>query len=159
MIKQFLKKHKQIILYIIFGFLTTLVNYVSYFLCKAIGIRYEIATVISWICAVLFAFITNKLFVFESKDSKAKTVSKEISMFFAGRVFSLFLELIIMKIGMDIIHAGNLTILMFEKNLPLGEFITKTVAGIVVLITNFIISKFVVFNNKKGGDTDEDISD
>jgi len=108
---------------------------------------------------VLFAFITNKLFVFESKDSKAKTVSKEITMFFTGRVFSLFLELIIMKIGMDIIHAGNLTILMFEKNLPLGEFITKTVAGIVVLITNFIISKFLIFKNKKGGDTDEDISD
>ncbi len=159
MIKQFLKKHKQIILYVVFGFLTTLVNYVSYFLCKAVGIRYEIATVIAWICAVLFAFITNKMFVFESRDSKAKTVSKEIAMFFAGRVFSLFLELIIMKIGMDIIHAGNFTVFLFEKNLPLGEFITKTVAGIVVLITNFIISKFIIFKKKKGGDTDENISD
>ena len=159
MIKDFLKKHKQIILYVFFGFLTTIVNYVSYFLCKAVGIRYEVATVIAWICSVLFAFVTNKLIVFESKSSKKLTVAKELTMFFGGRVFSLLLELLIMKIGMDVIHAGRLTFFAFEKDLPLGEFLTKTAAGIVVLTTNFIISKFIIFRKKKGGEIDENISD
>lgn len=159
MIKDFLKKHRQIILYIVFGALTTLVNYVVYFLCKAVGIRYEIATVISWICAVLFAFVTNKLFVFESKSSKTKTVAKEITLFFGGRLFSLALELLIMKIGMDIIHADRLTLTAFGKVLPLGEFLIKTVAQITVLVTNFILSKFLIFKNKKGGEKSEDTCD
>jgi putative flippase GtrA len=159
MIKDFIKRHKEIILYVFFGFLTTVVSYVSYFFCKAIGIRYEIATVIAWICSVLFAFVTNKLFVFESKSSKTKTVAKEITMFFGGRIVSLLLELLIMKIGMDFIHAGRLTLFAFGRDLPLGEFLTKTVAGIVVLVTNYIISKFMIFRKKKGGDTDENPCD
>ena len=159
MIGSFFKKHKQIILYVFFGFLTTIVNYVSYFLCKAIGIRYEIAVVIAWICSVLFAFVTNKIIVFESKSSEKQTIAKELTMFFGGRVFSLLLELLIMKIGMDYIHAGNLTLFAFERELPLGEFINKLVAGIFVLTTNFIISKFIIFKKKKDGDTDENISD
>jgi putative flippase GtrA len=107
----------------------------------------------------LFAFVTNKLIVFESKSSKKQTVAKELTMFFGGRVFSLLLELLIMKIGMDVIHAGRLTFFAFEKDLPLGEFLTKTAAGIVVLTTNFIISKFIIFRKKKGGEIDENISD
>ena len=159
MIKEYIKKYKQIILYIIFGFLTTLVNFAVYFLCKALGIRYETATVIAWICSVLFAFVTNKLFVFESKSSKTQTVARELTMFFSGRVFSLLLELGIMKIGMDLVHAERLTINLFEKELPLGEFLTKLTAGIVVLTTNFIISKFIIFRKKKDGEKVEDISD
>ncbi|MCR4563550.1 MAG: GtrA family protein [Clostridiales bacterium] len=159
MIKSLYKKYKQIILYVFFGFLTTIVNFVTYFLCKAVGIRYEIATVIAWICSVLFAFVTNKIIVFESKTSKKQTVAKEITLFFGGRVFSLLLELMIMKIGMDFIHADRLVVFMFERNLPLGEFLTKLTAGIVVLITNFLISKFIIFRKKKGGEADENISD
>jgi hypothetical protein len=80
-------------------------------------------------------------------------------MFFAGRVFSLLLELGIMKIGMDIIRADRLTLNLFEKELPFGEFLTKLTAGIVVLTTNYVISKFIIFKNKKGGENCEDISD
>ncbi len=156
MIKALFKKYKQAILYLIFGFLTTVVNFTVYFLCKAVGIGYEVSTVIAWICSVLFAFVTNKIFVFESKDSQKKTVAKEITMFFAGRIFSLLLELAIMKFGMDVIRADRWTLSAFGKTLPAGEFTTKLIAGIVVLTTNFIISKFIIFKKKKDGEKGED---
>lgn len=159
MIKDFLKTHKQIILYVIFGGLTTLVNYVVYFLCKGTGLDYKVSTVISWVFAVLFAFVTNKLFVFESRGRESKTVVKELTLFFGGRLFSLALELLIMKIGMDLIHADRLTFNFFEKALPLGEFLTKTVAQLVVLITNFVISKFLIFKSKKDGEKYENSCD
>jgi len=159
MIKDFLKKHKQLILYVFFGALTTLVNYVVYFLCKGFGINYQLSTVIAWVAAVLFAFITNKTFVFESKSNHIKTVGREIFLFFGGRLFSLGLELLIMKIGMDFLHAEKFTLIAFGKNLPAGEFLTKTVAQTVVLITNFLISKFLIFKKKKVGENIENTCD
>ena len=159
MIKELIKKYKQYILYLLFGGMTTLVNYVVYFLCKHIGFDYKLSTVFSWCCAVLFAFVTNKLFVFESKKKETKTVLKEIVMFFGGRIFSLSLELLIMKIGIDLLHADNLTFEAFGAVLPLGEFITKTVSQAVAVVTNFLLSKFLIFRKKKGGEKDEDTCD
>ena len=158
MIKDFYKKHKEIILYIFFGGLTTLVNYVVYFLCKSIGVGYQVSTCIAWVAAVLFAFVTNKNFVFESRNKNVKTVLREMFMFFGGRLFSLCLELLIMKLGMDIVHAGGFTVEAFGFNLPAGEFITKTIAQVVVLVTNFLLSKKLIFR-KKGGRTDENTCD
>lgn len=156
-IKSLIIKYKEIILYIVFGVFTTLVNYAVYFSCKYFGIGYELSTVISWIAAVTFAFITNKIWVFESKTSGFLPVLKETGMFFSARVFSLLLELLIMKIGMDFLHAGAVAVVLLQRNLPIGEFITKTIAQAVVLITNFILSKLIVFRKKSEDKKDENI--
>lgn len=147
--KKLLKKYKELILYVVFGALTTLVNYVVYFGCKALHIPYQPATVIAWIAAVAFAYITNRIWVFESKTFGAKAICKEIVLFVGARLFSLVLELIIMFIGMDLLSAGERTVVLFDKTLPLGEFVTKTVAQIVIIVSNYVFSKLVVFRKKR----------
>ena len=134
MIKTFYKNHKQIILYVVFGVLTTIVNYVSYFLCKAIGIRYEIATVIAWICAVLFAFITNKLWVFNSKSWVASVVFPELTKFFICRIATGILDVLIMWLAVD--------------KMKWNAMLWKLVSNIIVIILNYIASKILIFKNK-----------
>lgn len=150
--KKLLLKYKEVILYIIFGVLTTLVNYIVYFGCKAVHIPYQPATVVAWIAAVTFAYVTNRIWVFESKNRGAKAVFKEIVLFVGARLFSLVLELIIMYIGMDLLLAGEHTIDLLGKTLPLGEFITKTIAQIVIIISNYIFSKLIIFRKKREKD-------
>ena len=147
--KKLIEKYKELILYVIFGVLTTIVNYAVYFGCKALHLPYQPATVIAWIAAVAFAYITNRIWVFESKTCGAKAIIKEIVLFVGARLFSLVLELIIMFIGMDLLSAGERTIILLDKTLPLGEFITKTVAQIVIIMSNYIFSKLVIFRKKR----------
>lgn len=147
--KKLLKKYKELILYVVFGALTTLVNYVVYFGCKMLQIPYQPATVVAWIAAVAFAYITNRIWVFASKTSGVKAVLKEIVLFVGARLFSLVLELIIMFIGMDLLSAGERVVVWFDKSLPLGEFVTKTVAQIVIIVSNYIFSKLVIFRKKR----------
>ena len=147
--KKLIEKYKELILYVIFGVLTTIVNYAVYFGCKALHLPYQPATVIAWIAAVAFAYITNRIWVFESKTCGAKAIIKEIVLFVGARLFSLVLELIIMFIGMDLLSAGERTIILLDKTLPLGEFITKTVAQIVIIVSNYIFSKLVIFRKKR----------
>lgn len=144
-IKKLLKKYREITVYIVFGGLTTVVNYIVYFVCKTVGIEYEISTVIAWIAAVAFAYITNRVFVFKSAAKGFKSVFKETSLFVSARLFSLGLELVIMFVGMDLLKAGEFTAAIAEKTLPLGEFITKTVAQAVIVASNYIFSKIVIF--------------
>ncbi len=143
-----LKKHKELILYILFGALTTLVNYVVYFLCKAGGFGYSPATVIAWIVAVAFAYIVNRICVFESKNNGVRAVLREIFLFVGARLLSLVLELFVMFVGMDLLHAGAWTIVLLSETLPLGEFLTKTVAQILVVLSNYVFSKLVIFRNR-----------
>lgn len=147
-IKELLKKYREIIVYVFFGGLTTVVNYVVYFICKAVGIEYGISTVIAWIAAVAFAYITNRVFVFKSTARGFKLIFKEIALFVSARIFSLGLELIIMFVGMDLLKAGEFTAVTAERTLPLGEFITKTVAQVVIVISNYVFSKIVIFKSK-----------
>ena len=147
--KKLIEKYKELILYVIFGVLTTIVNYAVYFGCKALHLHYQPSTVIAWIAAVAFAYITNRIWVFESKTCGAKAIIKEIVLFVGARLFSLVLELIIMFIGMDLLSAGERTIILLDKTLPLGEFITKTVAQIVIIVSNYIFSKLVIFRKKR----------
>ena len=79
------KKNKEIINYLIFGVLTTVVSFVVYFIfAKVFKIDEVISNVISWFFSVLFAFITNKLYVFESKETGKKTLLKEIEQLQIG---------------------------------------------------------------------------
>ncbi len=123
------KKYKEIINYLIFGGLTTLISIITYALfAKLFHIDYLISNVLSWIISVLFAYITNKIFVFESKSKKN---IKEITSFFFFRVVSLIMEMVILYIFVDMLHIDDL--------------VTKIIAQIIVIVANYIFSKVFVF--------------
>ena len=123
------KKYKEIINYLIFGGLTTVVSIATYALfAKVFHIDYLISNVLSWILAVLFAYITNKIFVFESKSKKNV---KEITSFFFFRIISLVMEMIILYIFVDMLHIDDL--------------ITKIIAQVIVIVSNYVFSKVFVF--------------
>ena len=94
MIKNLFNKYKEIISYLFFGVMTTLVNFVSFWAFnKILGESlYLISNVIAWVISVVFAYVTNKLWVFESKSWKFRVLLKEVPEFFAARIFSLCVE-------------------------------------------------------------------
>lgn len=123
------KKYKEIINYLIFGGLTTLISIITYALfAKVFNIDYLISNVLSWVLAVLFAYITNKIFVFESKSKKN---IKEITSFFFFRVVSLIMEMIILYVFVDMLHIDDL--------------VTKIIAQVIVIVSNYVFSKVFVF--------------
>ena len=120
---------KELILYVVFGVLTTLVNFIIYFLfTKLFGIHYIISNILAWFFAVLFAYITNRKWVFESKNTN---IIIEMVLFFGGRLFSGVVDTVLMYIFIDI--------------LSIGDFISKVIIQIIVVILNYVISKLVVF--------------
>lgn len=132
MLSSLYKKYKEIINYLIFGGLTTLVSIGTYAIfTKIFNIDYLVSNVLSWVIAVLFAFVTNKLFVFESKSKDKKLISKEITNFFFFRIVSLVLEMVIMYVFVDL--------------LSINDLITKVIAQIIVILSNYIFSKVFVF--------------
>lgn len=132
---ELLKKYKRIIVYGIFGVLTTIVNVTIYHTCYEFAqIGNVLSTVIAWFFAVVFAYITNKLFVFESKAMDTKTIISEAFKFFSCRI------------GTGIIEVGFMAI--FVDILAFDGTIMKLITNIVVIVLNYILSKLVIF--KKG---------
>ena len=130
-IKKLLLKYKEAIMYLIFGVLTTAVNWVVYFpLTKLTPIHYQAANVISWIAAVVFAYFTNREFVFLSKN-KNKII--EFIKFTSGRIFSLLAEMAVLFLLIEII--------------AFHEDMSKIFGQVIVVILNYIISKVFVFKN------------
>jgi putative flippase GtrA len=126
---------KEIISYLVFGVLTTLTNIVSYaILSKLYGMDYKLATTISWIISVLFAFITNKLFVF---NSKGNNIAKEFLSFTFFRLLSYLMDLGIMIIMVEWSNTDDL--------------LAKIVGNVFVVIFNYFASKYVTFNKKDSG--------
>ena len=122
----------QTILYVIFGILTTIVNLISYyFFSNIMSINYLISNMISWIISVLFAYITNKFYVFNSKDTSKDIIIKEFIKFVNCRLTSGIIEMILLFLLVDIIKVN--------------DFISKLVIGVIVVILNFIFSKLFVF--------------
>ncbi|MCL2216842.1 MAG: GtrA family protein [Defluviitaleaceae bacterium] len=127
-----LRKHREIILYLVFGVLTTLVSAVFYFLSSwGLGLSAWLSTVVSWIFAVIFAFFTNKLYVFQSKDiSKTRTI-KEATWFFIMRLVSLALNVAIMFVFVDWLDLHEPTLFV--------------IAQIIVVVFNYVASKIWIF--------------
>jgi putative flippase GtrA len=129
----FYKKYKEILLYLFFGILTMAVSIVSYAICNAVfKINALIANVISWILAVLFAFYTNRIWVFYSKTNSMRELIVQMISFCSGRIVTLIIEEVIL--------------FLFITNLHYASMKVKIVAQIVVVILNYIISKLWVFN-------------
>lgn len=134
-IKNIYYQNKSVILYLIFGVLSTVVNILVYALCsKILHINYAISNVISWIFAVTFAYLTNRVYVFDSNANTKKSVIKEIILFYYYRIVTLILEFILLYLGITLLHIDDL--------------IVKIIANVIVIVANYIFSKFLIFKNK-----------
>ncbi len=138
MIKELYFKYKEIINYLIFGVLTTIVSVITYVLfanllfTEKTDITVQISNVLSWICAVIFAYITNRKYVFNSK-TKGRDKYKEIFNFFIARFSSLLIDMALMFILFSLMH--------------IDDTISKIIVQFVVVVVNYIFSKIFVFKN------------
>ena len=135
-IKRLIEKYQSFIFYGIFGVLTTIVNIVTYQLCyERFGISNTISNVAAWILAVTFAYLTNKVWVFESKSWKWEILKREIPTFISCRLATGVLDIVIMYICVDVMqwHA----------------MLMKIISNILVIILNYIFSKLVIFKKSE----------
>lgn len=153
MIKKLFEKYKEVISYVFFGVLATVVNLVSFKIFNAVlgAHLYLLTNVISWLITVIFAYFTNKLWVFESKSWKADVVIKELIGFFGARIFSLVVEEAGLWLMIDIMHMGKISWDIFSFELS-GNMIAKIIMQVVVVILNYVFSKLVIFKHKNDSD-------
>ena len=131
------KKYKEIINYLFFGVLTTLVSLAVYYACVMTvldprnALKLQAANVISWIAAVTFAYFTNRKYVFESTDPE---MLQEGAKFLASRLGTLFMDMGLMFLLVTVLH--------------LNDKIVKLIVQIIVIAGNYLFSKLLVFRNK-----------
>ena len=131
----FLQKYRHIILYVIFGVLTTLVNITAYWLmAHIIHFGTMPSTVVAWVSAVLFAYVTNRKWVFHSKAEEKTEILKEVITFFVCRIATGIADLACMY--------------LFAVLMGINDVFVKTAANILVIILNYVASKFFVFRSK-----------
>ena len=148
-IKELIIKYKEMLLYLIFGVLTTLVNLLTFWIfTKILGEElYLINNAIAWVAGVVFAFVTNKLFVFESKTWKSKIAGKEFIEFVGARLFSFGVEEGGMWLFVDILAFGEKSLTLFGITIA-GQIIAKLALAVIVVILNYFFSKFIIFKRK-----------
>lgn len=151
-IKEFLTKYKEIIVYIVFGALTTLVNLVTFYLLEYIfgsgGKGYIVYNAIAWVVAVVFAYITNKLYVFESKSWAPKIVIKESAQFLLARVFSFLVEEFGLILMVEVLNFAEYSLDLKIITLS-GATVAKIILAVIVVIMNYFFSKFIIFKKKQ----------
>lgn len=134
------KKHKEIVNYLIVGGLTTVVSLATYYgltftvLDPKKSVQLQVANIISWIAAVVFAYFTNRKFVFESK-SKGAEMGKEATKFALARVGTLLMDMAIMALGVSVLHFNDKIVKLFVQ--------------VVVTVANYVLSKLLVFRKSK----------
>ena len=134
-IKALLTKYWDIITYLVFGVLTTVVNYIVYLPCyNLLGMSAALSNSIAWVVAVAFAYLTNKPFVFKSHDWSRETVIPELTKFVSCRVASGVMETVIIFLTVDLLGWNGI--------------VWKFVTSVLVVILNYVFSKLVVFKKK-----------
>ncbi len=124
-----MKIERELFLYIFFGVLTTLVNIAVYlFFTRLLGVNYLISNILAWTLSVLFAYVTNRIWVFESRNND---ILKEMALFFAGRIFSGVVDTGLMWLLIDVLFVG--------------DAISKIIVQVIVVVLNYVLSKAVVF--------------
>lgn len=124
-------KCREVLSYLFFGGLTTLVNILIFFILRHFNVHLYLSNLIAWIGAVLFAFITNKLYVFGSKSKDKKKSAKELVSFFIFRIISLGIDMGAMYLLLQVINSS--------------EVFAKIMTNILVIIVNYLFSKLFVF--------------
>ena len=125
---------KKLISYLFFGFLTTLINVLTFALCVWLGAHYLLGNILAFIVSILFAYITNKKWVFVSSSSN-KIDLKELIRFVGSRISTLLLE--------------SLILFLFITWMGFNQYGVKIAANIAVIITNYLLSEFIVFQKKQ----------
>ena len=121
---------KELVSYVIFGAFTTLINIAVYLLLTDIfHINYIIANIMAWFVSVMFAYVTNRIWVFESDN---ENVAKEVFLFYGGRIFTVVVDTLLMVLFIDVLSIGN--------------FVSKITVSIIVIILNYLFSKWIVFD-------------
>lgn len=131
------KKYEEIVNYLIVGVLTTVVSWLAYALCKLFmnvdnAVQMQAAVVIRWIAGVIFAYFTNRRFVFKSKNPN---MLKEAFDFTTSRLVTLFLDMFVMWLLPTVFH--------------MNDWVSTFISAVLVTVTNYIFSKFLVFRKKK----------
>ena len=130
-----LKKYRSFIAYAVFGVFTTIVNIVSYSVCyNNLGLSNTFSNIIAWILAVTFAYLTNKVWVFDSKSWKWDVLKKEVVAFISCRIATGILDLVIMYISVDLMGWNAL--------------LMKICSNVLVIILNYVFSKLVIFKKR-----------
>ncbi|MGX7419013.1 GtrA family protein [Carnobacterium gallinarum] len=129
-------KYREVLMYLIFGGLTTLINIVVFYIFKdLLAMDYRASNGIAWFISVLFAFITNKYFVFSSNETSKNQFIKEMLLFFWYRLLSLVIDM-----GMMIVMVSVLKI---------DALIAKLITQVVIVVINYVFSKLFIFKPKK----------
>lgn len=132
---QMLKKYRSFIAYAVFGVFTTIVNIASYSVCyNNLGLSNTFSNVIAWILAVTFAYLTNKVWVFDSKSWKRDVLKKEVMAFISCRIATGILDLVLMYVSVDLMDWNAL--------------LMKICSNVLVIILNYVFSKLVIFKKK-----------
>ncbi len=132
----FYKKHKEVLLYLFFGFLTFLFGIGTYALFNVtFGINELIANIMSWVVTVLFAFLTNRVWVFQANTENWTAFFSQMVNFYGGRVVTLVIEEVILYV--------------FITRMGLFSVGVKVVAQVIVIVLNYVISKLFVFKEKE----------
>ena len=173
--KKLLEKYREIILYLIFGVLTTFVGWAVYFAILFVGKAafgippetttggaylaiYTAAQIIQWVAAVLFAFFTNRKWVFTGADREAKMLP-QLTKFAAGRLATFGVDYIVTyfgALGLSRLIAAWNSVEIFGMELNLNEIGAKVVAAVIVIIANYFFSKLFVFKDKKASVANKD---
>lgn len=133
LIKKFMTK--EVILYIVFGVLTTIVNIATFYVLTTFAhITENISNIIAIILAVVFAYVTNRKLVFNSTAKNVSEIIVEMFKFFSARFFTMLVEFFGFMLLFDVIHIPNL--------------ISKVIVTVLVIVLNFFLSKFFAFKNK-----------
>ena len=136
------RKHQEGMRYLVFGALSTIVNIAVYSIFSAIllkglaneTLKVNISEIIAFIAAVIFAYITNKLYVFNSKTNGIKELAREIGSFLGCRIFTEIISILMMNAAVW---------------LSINDILMKVISNIVVIILNFVFSKILIFKGKK----------
>ena len=133
--KNLIQKNKEVIMYLIFGVLTTVVIIIVYYIFNdVLHVHYMISNVIAWIISVLFAYITNRKYVFVSSDD---SIIHELTKFVGARVSTGIMDMVVMWLLVDVIHINSM--------------IAKIISNVLVIISNYVLSKLFVFKENGNG--------
>ena len=157
--KSIIKKliNKETVTYLVFGVLTTVVNFTVFkgfdlLFTKTVEVDLVLLTnIIAWVVSVAFAFVTNKLFVFESKSWQSSVLRKELPSFVSARLFSLGVEELGLLIFIRWLGFDSFVLEVLPNFAIGGKMLTKIGLSVIIVVMNYVFSKFVIFN-KNGKD-------
>ena len=139
--KIFFGEHGEAMRYLFFGFLNVVVTWVSYAALVLVGVDVVISNAASWVIGVAFAFVVNKLYVFNSRNMETKTVGKEAASFTIGRILTGLVAII----GFPILYNLGLN----QELFGVDGFVAKITVSVLEIVLNYFFSKYLVFNHKE----------